>query len=201
MMLALLLLLQALPQSIPTGCTWTVVPGVCADASAGPCLTLIPTCPPPAPYEIGDVAVLPSDDGGNAGLVLAQPVVVIAPAVLSTLSFYVVAPAGSLRLGLYDADCKTGLPGTLLAQAELGAVGAGWNATPKLLPVVALVPGTYWLAYAPADNRLTFRVDRLSGRALYFAAPYAAGFPAVWPTTGVTAIVSRWSMKAGVIGQ
>lgn len=196
----LFLLLQALPQSIPTGCTWAVVPGVCADASAGPCLTLTPTCPPPAPYEIGDVAVLPSDDSGNAGLVLAQPVTVIGPAVLSTLSFYVVSPAGSLRLGLYASDCKTGLPGELLAQAELTTLGAGWVVTPKLPPVV-LAPGTYWMAYSPSSNALTFRVDRVSGRALYFAAPYSSGLPATWPTTGVTAIVSRWSFKATVIGQ
>lgn len=32
-MIPLLLLLQLPPQSIPTGCTWAVVPGVCADAS------------------------------------------------------------------------------------------------------------------------------------------------------------------------
>lgn len=194
------LLLQAPPQSIPTGCTWAVVPGVCADASAGPCLTLTPTCPPPAPYEIGDGVVFPSDDSGNAGLVLAQPVTVIAPTVLSTQSFYVVNPAGSLRLGFFDSDCKTGFPLNLLAWAELGAVGAGWNTTPRLPPVV-LAPGIYWMAYQPSSNALSFKVDRLSGRAMYFAAPYAAGLPAVWPTTGVTTLASRWSFKATVIGQ
>lgn len=200
-MIALFLLLQIPPQQVPAGCTWALTPAVCADPAVGPCLTLTPTCPPPAPYEIGDTAILPSDDSGNAGLVLAQPLNVPAPAMLSNLSFYVVAPAGALRLGLYDSDCKTGLPGALLASAELGAVGAGWNATPKLLPVVALVPGMYWMAYQPSSNALTFKVDRLSGRALYFQAPYAAGMPATWPTTGVTAIVSRWSIKAEVIGR
>lgn len=200
MTVLLALLLQALPQSIPTGCTWSMTPVVCPDAAVGPCLTLTPACPPPAPYELGDVAVLPSDDSGNAGLVLAQPLKVAAPAVLSTLSFFVVAPAGSLRLGLYDADCKTGLPGTLLAQAELGAVGVGWNATPKLAPIV-LAPGTYWMAYSPSSNVLSFKVDRLSGVAFYFAAPYSSGLPTLWPTTGLTPIKSHWSFKATVVGQ
>lgn len=193
------LLLQNLPQPVPTGCTWTLEMKACDKANIAPCFTLTPTCPPPTLYEIGELGILPGDDSGNGNLVIAQSVNVIAPAVLSTISFYVTNSSGSLRLGLYDSDCKTGLPGILLAQAELGAVGIGWN-TITVTSAVSLTPGTYWLAYSPSSNGLAFKVDRVSGRGLYFTNQYGP-MPQIWPAAGVNAITSKWSIKIGVIGQ
>ena len=55
--------------------------------------------PPPGEIKIGETAILPADDTGNANLNVAQSVTLSQAATLETFSFYVTSAAGDLRLG------------------------------------------------------------------------------------------------------
>src|SRR5262249_52987658 len=77
--------------------------------------------------------------------------------------FYVVTPAGSLQLGVYDASGPGGGPGKLLAQSSTFKPVKGWNTAPVTAPV-ALPAGKYWLAYSPSSNNLSFAIQRSKGQ-------------------------------------
>src|SRR5262249_45039091 len=112
---------------------------------------------------MGDTTVYPATDSDNANLLLVQDATLSRAGVLRTMSFYVVNPAGSLQLGLYDATGSGGGPGKLLAQSSTFKPVKGWNTT-SVLTTVALPAGKYWLAYSPSSNNLSFAVERNTGR-------------------------------------
>src|SRR5262249_569172 len=117
---------------------------------------------PATRVTMGESAIMPSDDNGNANLLLAQKTTLTQAGTLQSLSFYVTQAAGSLVLGVYDATGLNGGPGKLLATTNSFTPVVGWN-TANVTTPVHLAAGTYWLAYLPSDNNLHFRVDRTSG--------------------------------------
>lgn len=152
-----------------------------------------PAVPPPtaAATRIGEDTVFAIDDSGNDNLLVAQAATIDAPATLTDLSFYIAAPAGKLRLGIYDASGPQQLPGRLLASsAELAAV-SGWVSAPVTSPV-KLQPGTYWLTYLASSADLHFqRAGQDSGTSC--AAHYAYGdLPDVFPEQ-VDSLTDQWS--------
>jgi hypothetical protein len=147
----------------------------------------------PATAVLGEASILPSDDSGNANLLLAQKATLDQAGTLQSLSFYVTQAAGSLRLGIYDATGPNGGPGALLAQTNAFVPVVGWNTAPVITPV-HLAAGTYWLAYVPSDNNLHFRVDRTSGTLEWFPFTFGA-MPAAFSTTP-TIETGHWSFYA-----
>ena len=128
-------------------------------------------------------SALPQSDNGNAGLILAQQATLTQSGSLLSLSFYVINPAGLLRLGLYDNTGTGGNPGNLLAQTAEFVPIAGWN-TRGLLTTIILQAGTYWLAYWPSSNSLSFAKNPDSGTIRYFTLAYSgAPFPVLFSST------------------
>jgi RHS repeat-associated protein len=146
----------------------------------------------------GETGVGSLGDWGNGGLLLAQPVQLGAAGTLQSLSFYVESPAGSLRLGVYDATGPEGHPGAKLAEtAELTPV-AGWNTADVLAPVL-LPPGRYWLAHLPSDSELQYRRTPDQPETCLFL-PYAYGpLPATFGSA-VTTCPDHWSFYATLTG-
>ena len=104
---------------------------------------------------IGETNILTISDGDNANLLPAQNAVLSQPATIVSLSFYVTNASGNLRLGIYDASGPGGGPGKLRAQTNSFKAVTGWN-TANVVTQVSLSAGTYWLAYLPNSNGLTF---------------------------------------------
>jgi hypothetical protein len=142
---------------------------------------------------MGETNVAPTDDSGNAKLLLAQQATLTQAGTLQSLSFYVTQAAGSLGLGVYDATGPNGGPGKLLAQTNSFSPVVGWN-TANVIAPVHLAPGTYWLAYLPSDNNLQFRVDRSSGTLEWFSYPF--GPMASTFSTTPTVEAAHWSLYA-----
>lgn len=159
-------------------------------------LTATPPPPPPPPntFILGVSTIFTTLDSGNANLLVAQKVTSTQVGTLQTESFYVVTPAGKVRLGVYDATGPAGNPGKKLAEtAEITPV-AGWNTGPVTLPVV-LPAGTYWLVYFPSSNTLSFRVDRSTGSVARISNLTYQALPATFTANPVNS-VSRWSFYA-----
>ncbi len=102
---------------------------------------------------IGQPAIQGSTDSGNASGVFAQNATLSQTATIQSLSFYVINPLGQLVLGIYGDNA--GVPGTLLAATAAFTPVAGWNTQPVITPT-SLVAGTYWLAYEPSADQLSF---------------------------------------------
>jgi hypothetical protein len=131
--------------------------------------------------QIGETQVLGSTDSGNGNMLLAQDATLGQAATIQSLSFYVTAPSGSLRLGIYDATGPGGGPGTLKAQTGAFTPVVGWNTSNVTTPV-ALPVGTYWLAYLPSSSTLNFAANFSAGSyklANVAFGPMPATFPAV----------------------
>jgi hypothetical protein len=112
---------------------------------------------------IGETAVLPWGDTQNGNLLLAQSATLAQAATIQSLSFYVTAASGNLILGIYDATGPHGGPGALKASTASFTPKTGWN-TAKVATPVSLAAGTYWLAYLPSNNNLSFlKTDGSSG--------------------------------------
>lgn len=143
------------------------------------------------PATIGETTVFELDDEGNASLLISQAATIDRAARLRELSFYVSAPAGRLRLGIYDSSGPEQLPGRLIATTtELSPV-RGWNRAPVTDPAW-LAAGTYWLAYLTNDDALHVRrAGRDTGTS--FAAPYAyAPLPLEYPANPKS-LTDQWS--------
>jgi hypothetical protein len=122
---------------------------------------------------MGETNVLPLTDNGNANLLLAQSATLSQQATLVSLSFYVGAATGNLRLGIYDSTGPNGSPGNLVATTASSAVSStGWL---TLLPTTTptLTPGSYWLVYLPSGNALGFS-KQLTGSAVCYSLAYGA---------------------------
>ena len=136
---------------------------------------------------IGQTSVQTTADGGNANLLLAQSATLSQTATIQSMSFYVTAAAGKLVLGIYDNTGTGGSPGKLLASTGAFTPKVGWNTQPVTSPV-ALATGTYWLAYFPNDNGLSFVVGH-TGK--YSADPTT--FSGSMPSKFTQASAANWS--------
>ena len=151
--------------------------------------------PPASPnVTMGESNVLPTDDSGNANLLLAQKTTLARAATLQSLSFYVTQAAGKLRLGVYDSTGPGGGPGKLLAQTGEITPVVGWN-TANVTTPVSLAAGTYWLAYLPSDNNLHFvKTSGAAGSGEFYSFAYGP-LPSIFSTTPSTTS-SHWSFYA-----
>jgi len=147
---------------------------------------------PPMDIKIGETNILNNDDMGNMDILLAQEATLADAATIKSLSFYVVTAAGKLRLGVYDDN--NGMPGNLKAMTAEVDAAAGWMAVPVVTQVL-LPAGKYWLAYAPSDNALTFKLsDANDGKLAYFNQTYGE-MPAQFSATPTTD-TKHWSFYA-----
>jgi hypothetical protein len=145
--------------------------------------------PPVDTLTMGETSVLGTDDSGNGNLLVAQQTTLSQSATINSLSFYVAAASGQLRLGVY-ADNGRGGPGALKAQtAEVTPVANSWNTAHVLAPI-ELPAGTYWLAYLPSSNSLHFRMS-YSGSARYYSYTYG-DMPSTFSSTP-NAVAAHWS--------
>jgi Bacterial Ig-like domain (group 2) len=147
-----------------------------------------PPCTPTSTITMGETAILVTGDGNNANLLIAQQATLGQTATLQSLSFYVTAVAGALRLGVYDATGPNGQPGIKLAETASFPAVAGWNTQP--VASVTLGAGPYYLAYLPSDNGLGF--VKASGAASYFFSYAYGAMPATFSTV-VSTTTSHWS--------
>ncbi len=141
---------------------------------------------------IGEPAILAGADSGNGNLLVAQKATLPQAATLQSLSFYVTAAAGKLRLGLYDSTGPSGGPGKLLAAPPEITPVLGWNTIGVAATVLPI--GDYWLAYFPSDNGLGFR-NQQSGAAQWRALSYGA-MPATFSASPISAQAYHWSFYA-----
>jgi uncharacterized membrane protein len=150
------------------------------------------------PLVMGETDVLPEDDSGNGNLLVAQRTSLQEPGTLESLSLYVSAPAGQLRLAVYDDTGPNGQPGAKKAETEQFTAAAGWN-TANVVSPTTLQPGNYWLVYLPSDNNLHIPVNRSLGT--YVAASFPFGsMPATYPASSESGSAS-WSFYATLLAQ
>jgi hypothetical protein len=131
---------------------------------------------------------------GNADNLLAQQATLANPATLRSLSFYVAAADGNLRLGLYDDTGPDNGPGDKKAETAEFVPKMGWNTVDVVTPVL-LPAGDYWLAYAPSSNDLHFELaGDGTGSIAFFPNPYGP-MPQTFSTTPQTNN-DHWSFYA-----
>lgn len=148
---------------------------------------------PSATITMGETSIFSSDDSGNANLLLAQDTTLSQTATLQSLSFYVTAASGNLRLGVYDATGPNAGPGKLKAQTNSFTPVVGWNTVNVITPV-SLVAGKYWLAYLPSSSNLHFAASFTTGKYKYYSYTFGT-MPATFstkPKQGTT----HWSFYA-----
>jgi glucose/arabinose dehydrogenase len=149
------------------------------------------------PITIGETTVFSDNDGGNGNLLLVQDATLTQAATLQSLSFYVTAASGSLRLGLYDASGPGGGPGALKAQTSAFNPVVGWN-TANVVAPVSLPAGNYWLAYLPSSNGLNFAVNFNVGSFRYAGVAFGP-MPAVFPAIAGQG-TTHWSLYGTLTG-
>jgi hypothetical protein len=181
-----------------TACVPTGTGDNCATATPppppppGPTPTPTPT--PPGTIQIGETTILAATDSGNANQILATQTTLSTTATLQSMSFYVDTAAGQLRLGVYDATGPSGGPGAKKAETAAFTPVTGWNTQAVVTPV-SLAAGTYWLAYLPSSNSLTFR-DAGNGNTKTMAFTFGA-MPATFSTTPGSC-TCHWSLYANL---
>jgi hypothetical protein len=143
---------------------------------------------------IGETTITPNNDNGNANLLIAQQATLPQTATIQSMSFYVVNASGNLRLGIYDASGPGGGPGAKKAEtAEITPI-TGWN-TANVTTQASLPAGSYWLAYLPSDNNLSFRNSSSTTTPSRFYAFTYGTMPATYSTAPSTT-TSHWSFYA-----
>src|SRR5271166_629547 len=143
---------------------------------------------------IGDTAVLSAPDNGNGNLLLVQSATLAQTATIQTLSFYVTSASGHLILGIYDSTGPNGGPGTLKASTASFTPATGWNVANVTQPV-SLRAGTYWLAYLPSSDNLSFMKTNGSGNCAYFSYTFGA-MPSKFSTSPTSCTPTTWSFYA-----
>jgi hypothetical protein len=144
-------------------------------------------------FTIGETNILSTNDNSGYGNWLtAQQATLGQTGTILSMSFYVQAPGGNLRLGIYDATGPNGGPGALKAQTAGFTPASGWN-TQNVISQVTLAPGTYWLAFLPSSNDLVMKVTTTgSAKAdIYSYGPLPATF-STSPMSGT----GHWSFYA-----
>jgi hypothetical protein len=143
-------------------------------------ITIHATTDPNTIY-IGETTIFGSNDNSNGNLLLVQDATLSQTATVQTLSFYLNAASGNLRLGIYDATGPGGGPGALKAQTNAFTPVIGWNTAPVITPI-SLPAANYWLAYLPSSNSLNFATNFSIGSykfANFTFGPMPATFPAI----------------------
>jgi hypothetical protein len=144
--------------------------------------------------KIGETTITAGADSGNANRLIAQQATLGQSATIQSMSFYVVNPAGNLRLGIYDASGPSGGPGVKKAETAQITPLAGWN-TANVVTQVSLPAGSYWLAYLPSDNNLSFRNSSSTTTPSRFYTFTYGTMPSTFSTTTSTT-PSHWSLYA-----
>ena len=145
-----------------------------------------------ASITIGDTTVENSNDYGNGNTLVVQQATLSQAATIQSLSLYVNALGGNLRLGLYDDNA--GSPGALKCSTnEFTPTSTGWN-TQNVVTQVSLTAGTYWLAYLPQSNSLGYKANPSSGTAHWVNFNYGP-LPATFPS-GARGNSGQWSFYA-----
>ena len=147
--------------------------------------------PNTTPITIGETTVLGGNDNGNGNLLIVQNATLLQSATIQSLSFYVTAASGQLRLGVYDATGPGGGPGTLKAQSNAFTPVVGWN-TANVITPVSLPAGNYWLAYLPSSSSLNFAVNSSIGSYKYATFTFGS-MPATFPAIAGQG-TSHWSL-------
>ncbi len=158
------LVLQADAATAPTPTktsTPSKTPTDVVSPSATPPVGGSPTATPTSAQTIfmGETRILGTNDNGNGSLLSAQRVRLGQAATLQSLSFYVSATGGRLRLGIYDSTGPNGGPGARKAMTRPFTAVEGWNTIPVKSPVL-LQPGRYWLAFLPESSGLGFPMEK-----------------------------------------
>ena len=143
---------------------------------------------------IGQTAVLSAPDNGNGNTLLAQSANLAQAATIQSLSFYVTSASGNLVLGIYDATGPDGGPGTLKASTASFTPTTGWN-TANVTQPVSLAAGTYWLAYLPSSDNLSFVKTNGSGNCAYFTYNFG-GMPSTFSASPAGCTPTTWSFYA-----
>jgi hypothetical protein len=174
---------------------------VTADSAGvrGTASVTVGSTPAPQQFSLGQTSVLGTVDSGNGGWLIAQPITLGKVASLQSLSFYVSATSGSLRMGVYDASGPSQMPGRKLAEtAELTPAQVGW-ATGNVTQTATLQPGKYWIVYLCSSNAMqSRRTPNGGGEAYYYQFAYGA-LPATFSTGALPDPVS-WSFFATFSG-
>ena len=142
---------------------------------------------------IGSTTVWSASDGDNGNLLLAQVAKLPQAATIQSLSFYVTTASGQLALGIYDATGPNGGPGALKASTYF-IPKTGWN-TAKVATPVLLAAGSYWLAYLPSSNALSFLKTNATGNCKYYSFKYNA-LPGKFSTSPASCKPTTWSFYA-----
>ena len=134
------------------------------------------------------------NDCQNGNLLLAQIAKLSQAATIQSLSFYVTAASGNLILGIYDATGPSGGPGALKASTASFAPKTGWN-TAKVVTPVSLAAGSYWLAYLPSSNALSFVKTNATGNCKYYSYNFG-NLPSKFSTSPASCNPTTWSFYA-----
>lgn len=138
---------------------------------------------------MGESSILPNVDGNNANYLVVQQAVLSQPSTIQSISIYLSAALGKIRLGVYNfSNAK-------VAETDEITAVVGWNTAPVKLPVL-LVSGTYWLSYFASANVSTKRIDN-NGTGKFWWAAYGI-LPYSLPISTPTNISSHWSLYATV---
>jgi hypothetical protein len=146
--------------------------------------------------NIGETNVLALADSGNGNLLAAQNATLSQPATIQSLSFYVTQASGNLILGIYDASGPNGGPGALKAQTNSFTPIVGWN-TANVIAPVSLPAGTYWLAYLPSSNSLSFMKGLTSGVSIRYYSYQFGALPTQF-STSPSSDPNHWSFYASL---
>ena len=134
------------------------------------------------------------NDSGNGNLLLAQIAKLSQAATIQSLSLYVTGTSGDLIFGIYDASGPKGGPGALKASTASFAAKTGWN-TAKVVTPVSLPAGSYWLAYLPSSNTLSFLETHVTGNCAYYSYKFGS-LPSKFSTSPVSCNPTTWSFYA-----
>ena len=125
---------------------------------------------------------------------MAQVAKLSQAATIQSLSFYVTAASGKLILGIYDATGPNGGPGALKASTASFTPKTGWN-TAKVVTPVSLAAGSYWLAYLPSSNALSFLKTNATGNCKYYSYKFGS-LPSKFSTSPASCNPTTWSFYA-----
>lgn len=156
--------------------------GVCGTCPAAEtCDAELGVCVGTPPLTFGESSVLETTHQATE-LFVTKATLGSHTRMLQRLSIYVEEPAGSIRLGIYDATGEGGAPGKLLAETPLFTAGVGWNHQP--IPArLSLPAGDYWLAHQATSGSTKARKSTTAGS--YHSTSNLGSMPATWPKTTV----------------
>ena len=141
------------------------------------------------PVLLGSTILLPTDDSGNANILLAWCATAVPRnGTITEIRRFIATPAGNIRGAIYDSDGVGGTPGTLLSESDSVPAVAGWMSLP--LVVVVSLGQMVWICTNCDDNGLVTRISKPlpggndgPGYTIGAAQPYGA-MPASFPGGG-----------------